>query len=133
MKTQKIIYWSTTGLVAAGMLMSAFMYLSKSPDMIGAFQSLGFPIYFMVILGLAKGVGAVALIAPVADRFKEWAYAGFTFTFVGAIWTHLATSTPWVSPAIFLALLALSYILYIRLKATPATGTDSARAIPHGA
>jgi uncharacterized membrane protein YphA (DoxX/SURF4 family) len=116
MKAQKIIYWVVTGLLAAGMIMSGFMYVTKSPEMVGAFQSLGFPVYFMLILGIAKLLGAITLVAPVGSRFKEWAYAGFMFTFIGAIATHLATSTPWISPLVFLILLASSYVLWIRVK-----------------
>ena len=122
MKAQKIIYWVVTGLLAAGMIMSGFMYVTKSPEMVGAFQSLGFPAYFMLILGIAKLLGAIALVAPVAQRVREWAYAGFMFTFVGAISTHLATSTPWISPTVFLILMAASYVLWIRVKGTQTSG-----------
>ena len=116
MKAQKIIYWVVTGLLAAGMIMSGFMYVTKSPEMVGAFQTLGFPAYFMLILGIAKLLGAITLVTPVGSRFKEWAYAGFMFTFIGAISTHLATNTPWISPLVFLILLASSYVLWIRVK-----------------
>src|SRR5688572_423598 len=98
MTRDKIIYWATTGLVAAGMAMSAFMYLSNNPEMMGNFQALGIPAYLVIVLGVAKGLGAIALVAPVWARLKEWAYAGFTFTFLGAVWTHIATGTPWVAP-----------------------------------
>lgn len=116
MKRDNIIYWAATGLLAAGMTFSAFMYLTKSPDLVSAFEQLGYPAYFMSILGFAKLVGAIVLVAPVGERFKEWTYAGFLFTFGGAIWTHLATATPWVAPAIFLGLLTVSYVFYTRLK-----------------
>jgi len=116
MKRDTIIYWISTGLLTAGMAFSAFMYLTNSPELVSAFDQLGYPAYFMSILGFAKLAGAIILIAPVGARLKEWAYAGFLFTFGGAIWTHLATSTPWISPAVFLAVLAVSYVFYTRLK-----------------
>jgi len=116
MKAQKIIYWVITGLLAAGMIMSAFMYLTKSPEMLGAFQTLGFPVYFLLILGSAKLLGAIALVAPVGNRIKEWAYAGFMFTFIGATSTHLFTHTPWISPVVFLVLLTTSYVLWIKVR-----------------
>ena len=127
MKAQKITYWIVTGLVAAGMIMSGFMYLTKSPEMIGAFQALGFPVYFMLILGSAKLLGAVALVAPVGNRFKEWAYAGFTFTFVGATSTHIITNTPWISPVVFLVLLVASYVLWIKVRAGQASEQPAGR------
>src|SRR5687767_10470863 len=127
MKAQKIIYWVVTGLLAAGMIMSGFMYVTKSPEMVGAFQSLGFPAYFMLILGIAKLLGAITLVVPVGNRFKEWAYAGFMFTFVGAISTHLATNTPWMSPLVFLVLLASSYVLWIRVRGSHTSGDTVGR------
>lgn len=129
MKRDRIIYWTATGLVAAGMAMSAFMYLSKNPQLLESFQQLGYPVYFVSLLGFAKLVGAVVLLAPVGDKLKEWAYAGFVFTFGGAIWTHVATGTPWISPAVFLTVLALSYVFHLRVK-TGARVQDRKAATP---
>jgi hypothetical protein len=129
MKKDKVIYWAATGIVAAGMAMSAFMYLSKNAGLVASFQQLGFPLYFVSILGFAKLVGAVVLLAPVGDRLKEWAYAGFVFTFSGAIWTHLATGTPWISPAVFLVVLSVSYVFYTRLKTGPREKFDAQQPI----
>lgn len=117
MKKDKIIYWVATGVVAAGMSMSAFMYLSANPEIMVSFQALGIPGYLVVMLGVAKLLGAIALLVPIWDRIKEWAYAGFTFVFLGAIWTHVATGTPWVPPFIAMILLGVSYTFHGRLKA----------------
>jgi hypothetical protein len=114
MKRDRIIYWTTTGLLALAMVMSAFMYLTKAPDLVANFQQLGYPLYFVAILGVAKLVGAIALLVPVAERVKEWTYAGFAFTFIGAVWTHLATNTPWIAPAVFFVLLVGSYVFWLR-------------------
>jgi len=111
-KTTKIIYWSLTGLVALGFLMSSFMYLGKNPELIENFRKSGYPVYFVTILGLAKLLGSLALVNPWFPKLKEWAYAGFTFVLIGAIWTHLATQTPFVAPLMFLLLLGGSYFFY---------------------
>lgn len=116
MKRDKIIYWIATGLLAAGMAMSAYMYLTKNPELVSSFQALGFPIYFVSILGVAKLLGAIVLLAPAGSRLKEWAYAGFIFTFLGAIWVHLETGTPFIMPLAFLIVLGVSYIFWTRLK-----------------
>jgi uncharacterized membrane protein YphA (DoxX/SURF4 family) len=116
MKRDKIIYWVATGLVAAGMLLSAYMYLTKNPDLVKSFESIGFPIYFVSILGVAKLLGAIALVAPLGTRLKEWAYAGFIFVFIGAVWVHIETGTPWIAPFMFLVVLGVSYLFWIRLK-----------------
>lgn len=120
MKRDKIIYWVTTGLVAASGLMSGVMYLTKNPQVVDGFKLLGYPYYFAVILGIAKLLGAVALVLPLWERIKEWAYAGFTFVFLGATLTHIATSTPWVAPFISLLVLLASYLFWKRAYAVVA-------------
>jgi uncharacterized membrane protein len=116
MKRDKIIYWTTTGLVAAGMAMSAVMYLSKNPELMKNFETIAIPQYLVLVLGVAKLLGAIALLAPIWEKLKEWAYAGFTFVFIGAAWTHVATGTPWFAPVIALVILATSYIFWEKIK-----------------
>jgi hypothetical protein len=115
MKRDKIIYWISTGLVGAGMLMSAGMYLSRNEELVNGFKTIEMPLYMLGLLGVTKLLGAIALLAPIWIRVKEWAYAGFAFTFAGAIWSHLATGTPWVAPAVFLLVLAVSYLFFQRV------------------
>ena len=115
-KKTKIIYWSLTGLIALGFLMSSFMYLSKAPMLIENFSKIGFPVLFVSILGVAKLLGAIAIINPWFPKLKEWAYAGFTFVLIGAVWVHVATSTPFVAPLVFLILVAASYFFYQKVK-----------------
>lgn len=116
MKKDKIIYWIATGLIALAMLMSAFMYLTRDENLMKGFEAIGLPVYLVGLLGVAKLIGALLLIAPVASRFKEWAYAGFLFVFGGAVWTHAATATPWVLPLVFLIILSVSYVYWNKLK-----------------
>src|SRR2546430_12897731 len=46
---------------------------------------LGYPLYFLTILGVWKLLGAIALLVPRFPRLKEWAYAGTFFEMTGAI------------------------------------------------
>lgn len=116
MNRNKIIYWTSTGLIAAGMTMSAFMYLTKNAELMNSFRSISIPEYLITILGVAKLLGAIALLAPIWPAVKEWAYAGFTFTFIGAVCAHVATATPWMAPLIFLLILGVSYWSWGKLK-----------------
>jgi uncharacterized membrane protein YphA (DoxX/SURF4 family) len=116
MKRDKIFYWIATGILSAGMAMSAFMYLSSNPELMKSFAQAGYPVYFVMLLGTAKLLGAIALVIPLWDKVKEWAYAGFAFTFIGAIWTHASTDTPWTAPFIALIILSVSYWLRMRIK-----------------
>lgn len=116
MKTQKITYWITTILVSAMMLFSAALYLSQAPMLTENFKLAGLPLYFLPLLGLAKLLGAIALLVPKWSAVKEWAYAGFTFTFLGAIWVHVSTSTPFVAPLVALIILFISYYTRLQLQ-----------------
>ncbi len=110
MKMNKIIFWTTTGIVSGMMLMSSAMYLTSNPQLVEGFKVLGYPVYMLYILGLAKLLAAAGLLQPFSPKLREWAYAGLTFTFIGAIWSHTATGTPFVMPLVFLVVLAVSYI-----------------------
>ena len=117
MKTTKILYWTFAGLISVFFLMSAFMYLSWSSTLVEGFTKAGLPLFMIPLLGVAKLLGAVAIINPWFKGLKEWAYAGFTFVLIGAVWTHAATHTPFVMPLVFLILLGVSYFYYRRLSA----------------
>lgn len=116
MKRDKIIYWISTGVVAAFMLFAGVMYITQNPALMETFKSIGIPTYIVTMLGVAKLLGAIVLVAPVWTRLKEWAYAGFAFVFIGAAWTHVATGTPVAMPLIFLVVLGVSYLFRYRLS-----------------
>lgn len=117
MKTQKIIYWATTAIVAGMMLMSSGMSLSGSKEMTENFSKLGYPPYFLYILGTSKLLGVIGILQPVSYRLREWAYAGFSFVFIGAIWTHLATNTPFRAAAFLLVFVLISSFLHPKVRA----------------
>ena len=106
-----IAYWVTTGLLAALSLFAAYAYLSASPQAVEGFARVGYPQQLRVILGVAKPLGAIALLIPGFPRLKEWAYAGFTFAWICAIFAHyLAKQGPSAfSPLVLLVLLVISY------------------------
>jgi uncharacterized membrane protein YphA (DoxX/SURF4 family) len=106
-------YWTATLLFSAFMAYNAYAYLSRDPKMAAAMASLGYPPYFPIILGIAKILGVIALLVPNAPRTKEWAYAGFTFTMIGAFFSHLASGQPReaVMPIVVLIVMAISYLL----------------------
>lgn len=120
MKSIKIIYWIATAIVSLMMLFSAYAYLTD-PNIEKGFTHLGYPSHFRVELAVAKFIGAILLLLPVASRIKEWAYAGFAFTFVSAFIAHSVSGDPAQAtsmPLFFLALLIASYITYHKLAKT---------------
>jgi hypothetical protein len=115
MKKDNIIYWATTGIISAMMLFSGYAYFT-SPDMKEAFAHLGFPDYFRVELGIAKILGVVALLLPMAPtKLKEFAYAGFAIVFLSASYAHFSMGDPMsavITPLVLTGILAVSYLYY---------------------
>lgn len=113
MKAKSVVYWIVTILFCGFLAWSAYGYLSRAPKMVAAMASLGYPDYVLNILGVAKLIGVVVLLAPGCAKLKEWAYAGFTIDLIGAVWSHLASGQQKEAmvPVIFLVLLAISYSL----------------------
>jgi DoxX-like family len=113
MKKNKIIYWSTTSILSLMMLFSAYSYF-YAPEAIEGFKKFGFPDYFRIELGFAKGLAALLLIIPqVPNKIKEWSYAGLSITFVSASYAHFKMADPvamFITPLIFLGLLITSNI-----------------------
>jgi uncharacterized membrane protein YphA (DoxX/SURF4 family) len=52
---------------------------------------LGYPAYFMTILGFWKVLGGAAILLPGFPLLKEWAYAGMIFDLAGASASHVAS------------------------------------------
>src|SRR6266481_5474915 len=89
-KRNKIIYWIATGLLAFGMLQSGIFAVLRTKQWIDIVTPLGYPVYFLTILGVWKILGVIAILVPRAKLLKEWAYAGFFFAMTGALVSHLA-------------------------------------------
>jgi uncharacterized membrane protein YphA (DoxX/SURF4 family) len=89
-KRNKIIYWVATILLAIGMLQSGIFAVIKSKQWIDLVTGLGYPVYFMILLGVWKILGVIAILIPRFPLLKEWAYAGFFFAMTGALISHLA-------------------------------------------
>ena len=108
--TRKIVYWVSTSLAAASLLM-ALTYLSGSEQVVEGFASAGWPQLLRVVLGIAKPAAAIVLLLPGLALAKEWAYAGAAYTWIMASLSAHATSegSIWLMPLGLLALLAVSY------------------------
>lgn len=80
-----IVYWATTALVVFELTTGGAWDILRVPQVRGLIERLGYPPYFLVILGTWKLFGAVALVIPKFPRLKEWAYAGVFFDLTGAV------------------------------------------------
>jgi uncharacterized membrane protein YphA (DoxX/SURF4 family) len=107
---RKIAFWVCTGIVAALAAFAGFNYVSGSAQAVQGFAHVGYPAQLRILLGIAKILGAIALVAPGFPTLKEWAYAGFTFAWIAAfVAHHLAGDASQFMPLILLVLLAVSY------------------------
>src|SRR5437762_11594263 len=124
-KRDRIVYWTTTGIVCAVMMFSIlnFTVFDHFPFPEGGFVHLGLPNYFRVELTIAKILGVSALLIPgVPAKIKEFAYFGFGITLVSASIAHFSSGDARISilfiidPLIFLVFLAVSYFYFGKMN-----------------
>ena len=111
-RTGKIIYWIFTVWLALGMLSTGIVQLLKTQDEIDLMADLGYPIYFLTLLGIAKILGVVVVLIPRFTLLKEWVYAGFFFMMAGAVVSHIASGNSLgetFPPLLLLALTVISW------------------------
>jgi uncharacterized membrane protein YphA (DoxX/SURF4 family) len=118
MKKIKIIYWSATVLFALMMLGSAIPDVMSSEVAIkGMHEGLGYPLYLIPFVGVAKVLGIIAILIPGFPRIKEWAYAGLFFDLTGATFSIYSSGERGANLAFMLIPIlsgALSYLYYRR-------------------
>lgn len=114
-RTGRIIYWIATIWLSLGMVATGVQQLLKlqlegalAPPGVYGITQLGYPVYFLTILGVWKILAVIALLIPKFPLLKEWAYAGFFFLTTGAIFSHLATGNALNELFASLLLLALT-------------------------
>jgi hypothetical protein len=110
--TGKVVYWGSTGLIAALSVFAGFAYLSGGAQVVQGFAHVGYPQQLRIILGIAKPLGAIALVVPGLPKLKEWAYAGFTFAWISACIAHYLAKDGAEAflPLVLLVLLFASYV-----------------------
>ena len=119
MKTTKIVYWITTGIICLFSLGAVQMNSQMAID--GA-NHLLIPRYLGLEVSIGQLIGLVLLIVPaVPKRFKEWAYVGFGIMYITALIAHIAVGDPFIPfglmAVLFLGLLLTSYISFHKLEA----------------
>jgi hypothetical protein len=131
-KNLKILYWAVTLLFVVPQTWSAIQYLREAPAMTETITALGYPVYFMKILALAKLLGAAAILYGRMPVLKEWAYAGFTFDVLGAFASHLMAGDSILIatvPLLFLAAQLTSYFVWRKLEPSRAGLTSAAGSV----
>lgn len=109
-KRNKIIYRISTLRLALGMLSTGIVQIMQVEMEREAMLHLGYPFYFLTIMGVWKILGVIAILVPKYPLVKERAYAGFFFTMSGAIVSHLEVGDPVVNTLPALLQLTLTVV-----------------------
>jgi uncharacterized membrane protein YphA (DoxX/SURF4 family) len=115
MKKILTFYWIFTGLLMVSTILGSIPDIMSVPDAVALFKHLGYPVYLLPFLGVAKILGVVALLIPGFPRIKEWVYAGFVYDYTGAMYSSISVGDPASSWLLFLIgyiLIAGSYIFH---------------------
>jgi hypothetical protein len=103
-------YWVATAAVVGELGLGGIWDIARLPFVRELVTHLGYPSYFLVLLGTWKVLGAVALLVPRRALLKEWAYAGAFFTYTGAIVSHLTTGYDLTEVGMLAVLAALTVL-----------------------
>jgi hypothetical protein len=123
-KTIRVTYWTLNIIFCLFHVMDAGGGLAKAKAGVDAMNAMGYPIYLMVFLAVLKLLGVVALLQNQYKTIKEWAFAGFSFTLIGATVSHICVNDPVlfiIMPVVFLALLFALYYFWRKMELTKFT------------
>jgi hypothetical protein len=99
--------------------MDAIGGLSKAQAGIDAMNAMGYPIYLMTFLSVLKLLGVAALLQDKFKTIKEWAFAGFSFSLIGAAVSHACINDQIafiILPIVFLAILLTLYYFWRKFE-----------------
>ena len=113
-KRHKIIYWVATIWLCLGMVSTGIVQLIPLEEEAEKMTALGYPLYFLTLIGIWKLLGVVAVLMPGYPLLKEWACAGFFFLMSGAVFSHAAVgdqASEYFGPTLLLVLTVISWYM----------------------
>jgi len=113
-KRKTIWYWIITVILSFCIFSGGLMQALLVKDVVAGFKPLGYPTYFISLIGIWKVFGIIAILIPEFKLLKEWAYAGLFFTMTGAVISHIASDNVTVqiiAPTVLAAFTVLSWYL----------------------
>jgi uncharacterized membrane protein YphA (DoxX/SURF4 family) len=108
------VYWVFTALTALLFAVPGMALLLRIPHFTEDMAQLGYPSYFLTILGVWKLLGVLAILVPGLPRLKEWAYAGMIFDLTSAVISRTVTGGAVIKilpPLVAIAIVMLSWKL----------------------
>ena len=113
-KSKTIWYWIITGILSFCLFSGGLAQALQVQGVVQGFKPLGYPTYFISIIGVWKVLGIVAILVPGFKLLKEWVYAGLFFTMSGAVISHIASNdihAQIIAPAVLAVFIVLSWYL----------------------
>jgi uncharacterized membrane protein YphA (DoxX/SURF4 family) len=101
-RNRAIVYWLTTAILALELVVGGAWDVVMLPQVREVIHRVGYPVYFLVILGVWKILGSIAIIIPRFPRLKEWAYAGVVFNLTGALASNLVSGVHDATTVVYL-------------------------------
>ena len=118
MKRLKTWYWIATIIFALMMIMDGIGGITQQEAGKEVLKHLGYPMYLLTIVGIAKLLGAASILQNKFITLKEWAYAGFAINFIGAFASRAFVGDGMsllIPPLIALVIMFIPYVLWKKL------------------
>lgn len=113
-KRKRLWYWIITILLAFCIFMGGLAQTLQLKGVIEGFKPLGYPNYFISIIGVWKILGVIAILVPKFPLLKEWAYSGIFILLTGAVISHIASDdihVQIIAPCVLAIFTVLSWYL----------------------
>lgn len=118
-KTTKRLYWIIAIVFCLANLFSGIAELFPNQQTLDVMKLLGYPVYFLTLLGVAKILGSFVIIQTKFKTIKEWAYAGFTIDYISAAASYYFVNRDAFGifiPIVFLVVMFASYFLWKKIE-----------------
>jgi hypothetical protein len=115
MERRKVLwYWIITAILSFCIFFGGLAQAFQAKEVVQGFKPLGYPTYFISIIGIWKILGVIAILIPKFPLLKEWAYAGIFFAMSGAVISHIASDdvkVQIIAPVVLAVFTVLSWYL----------------------
>ena len=114
-KTWNIAYWTVAVFFCGSMLMAGVVEAMQTEEDKEIMRHLGYPNHVLLVNGIAKILGSLALLQTRFRTIREWAYAGFTINMIGAFAARASARDSAgliASPLVALGIVFLFYFLW---------------------